>query len=413
MENRGYKILLVEDDLIDQMAFKKMVKSKELDYDFLIVGSAEEAAAAVEDNTFDLVITDYLLGDGTAFDVMKLLQETPVIITTGAGNEEVAVRAMREGAFDYLIKDSIGNYLKVLPITIENVIERVINQKQLKILSHALMSIGDSVYITDTKDNILNVNKAFVDTFGYQQEEVTGKNCCILSKISESIKDKSCDWEDSFDNMGMNEVYHIKKDGSEFPALLSSSCIKDDNGNILAKVGVVRDITEIKEAQKKLQVYATMDILTGALNRRAGLIILEKQIQLCKRNNWEFTICYIDVDGLKRVNDAYGHQEGDDYILFVTNVLKEIIRESDGLCRLGGDEFLLMLPDCDVSKADLVLKRIVKSLDEYNKRKSKPYKTSFSYGLVKYNFDEQPKIGSLIAKADMEMYKHKKTKDKQ
>jgi GGDEF domain-containing protein len=56
------------------------------------------------------------------------------------------------------------------------------------------------------------------------------------------------------------------------------------------------------------------------------------------------------------------------------------------------------------------LKRIIKSLDEYNKRKSKPYKISFSYGLVKYDFDEQPKIGSLIARADMEMYKHKKKK---
>jgi diguanylate cyclase (GGDEF)-like protein/PAS domain S-box-containing protein len=413
MENRGYRILLVEDDIIDQMAFKKMVRNKELNYDYLIAGSAKEAAAAVENNCFDLVITDYLLGDGTAFDVMKMLKETPVIITTGAGNEEVAVRAMHEGASDYLVKDSEGNYLKVLPITIENVIERVMNQKQLKILSHALMSIGDSVYITDTKDNILNINKAFIETFGYQPEEVIGKNCCILSKVCEKIKDGCCDWEDSLDSMGMNEVYHLKKDGSEFPALLSNSCIKDDNGNILAKVGVVRDITEIKEAQKKLQVYATMDILTGALNRRAGLVILEKQIQLCKRNNWDLTICYIDVDGLKDVNDTYGHQEGDDYILFVTNVLKEIIRESDGLCRLGGDEFLLMLPECDVPKADMVLKRIVKSLDEHNVRNSKPYKISFSYGLVKYDFVEQPKIGRLIAKADMEMYKHKNKKKKQ
>jgi diguanylate cyclase (GGDEF)-like protein/PAS domain S-box-containing protein len=413
MENRGYRILLVEDDIIDQMAFKKMVRNKQLNYDYLVAGSAKEAAAAVENNSFDLVITDYLLGDGTAFDVMKMLKETPVIITTGAGNEEVAVRAMHEGASDYLVKDSDGNYLKVLPITIENVIERVMNQKQLKILSHALMSIGDSVYITDTKDSILNVNKAFVDTFGYQPEEVIGKNCCILSKVCEKIKDGCCDWEDSLDSMGMNEVYHLKKDGSEFPALLSNSCIKDDNGNVLAKVGVVRDITEIKEAQKKLQVYATMDILTGALNRRAGLVILEKQIQLCKRNNWDLTICYIDVDGLKDVNDTYGHQEGDDYILFVTNVLKEIIRESDGLCRLGGDEFLLMLPECDVPKADMVLKRIVKSLDEHNVRNSKPYKISFSYGLVKYDFVEQPKIGRLIAKADMEMYKHKNKKKKQ
>ncbi|OGO79479.1 MAG: hypothetical protein A2Y23_07170 [Clostridiales bacterium GWB2_37_7] len=409
MENRGYKILLVEDDIIDQMAFKKMIKQQELNYDFQIAGSAEEAAEAIANSCFDLVITDYMLGDGNAFDVMKLLHDTPVIITTGVGNEEVAVRAMHEGASDYLVKDSEGNYLKVLPITIDNVVERVSNQKQLKILSHALMSIGDSVYITDTEDNILYVNKAFVDTFGYQQNEVMGKSSCMLSKTNADMSD-CCDWEDSLDNMGMNEVYQIKKDGTEFPSLVSSSCIKDDSGSTLAKVGVVRDITEIKEAQKKLQIYATMDILTGTLNRRAGLVILEKQIQLCKRNNWDLTICYIDVDGLKEVNDTHGHQEGDDYILFITNVLKEIIRESDGLCRLGGDEFLLMLPECDIPEAELVLKRIVKALDEYNESKLKPYKTSFSYGLVKYDFAEQPKIGSLIAKADMEMYKQKNKK---
>lgn len=409
MKDKGYKILLVEDDIIDQMAFKKMIKQRELDYDYTVVGSAEEAAAAVEGNAFDLVITDYMLGDGTAFDVMQLLKETPIIITTGAGNEEIAVRAMHEGACDYLVKDSEGNYLKVLPITIENAIERIRNQKQLRILSHALMSISDSVYITDINDNIIFVNKAFTETFGYKEEEIVGKNSSRLSKSTDSHS-RAEGWGGSLDEMYMNEVYHIKKEDSEFPALVSNSSIRDDNGNVLAKVGVVRDITEMKDAQKKLQVYATTDILTGTLNRRAGILVLEKQIQLCKRSGWDLTICYIDVDGLKEVNDNYGHQEGDDYILFVTNVLKEIIRESDGLCRLGGDEFLLVLPECDISKAQQVLKRIEKALDEHNGRKVKPYKLGLSYGLVGYDFQEQPNIGRLIARADMEMYKHKHKK---
>lgn len=409
MKDKGYKILLVEDDIIDQMAFKKMIRQKELNYDYLVVGSTEEAAAAVDGNAFDLVITDYMLGDGTAFDVMKLLHETPIIITTGAGNEEIAVRAMHEGACDYLVKDSEGNYLKVLPITIENAIERIRNQKQLRILSHALMSISDSVYITDINDNIILVNKAFSETFGYKEEEIVGKSSCILNKnIDGHLKD--ADWGSSLEDIYMNEVYHVKKDGSEFPALVSNSSIRDDNGNVIAKVGVVRDITEMKDAQKKLQVYATTDILTGTLNRRAGILVLEKQIQLCKRNDWNLTICYIDVDGLKEVNDTYGHQEGDDYILFVTSVLKEIIRESDGLCRLGGDEFLLVLPECDLAKAQAVLKRIDKSLEEHNARRLKPYKLGMSYGLVAYDFNEQPNIGRLIARADMEMYKNKHSK---
>lgn len=410
MKDKGYKILLVEDDIIDQMAFKKMVSQSKLNYEYITVGSAEEAAEAVENNSFDLVITDYMLGDGTAFDVLKLLKETPVIITTGAGNEEIAVRAMHEGACDYLVKDSEGNYLKVLPITIEKAIERVQNQKQLKILSHALMSIGDSVYITDINDNIIFVNKAFTETFGFNEEEIAGKSCCKLSKCTGYCHDGHKNWNDTDEGLYMNEIYHIKKDGSEFPSLVSNSSIKDDSGNVLAKVGVVRDITEIKAAQKKLQEYATTDILTGTLNRRAGIIVLEKQIQLCKRNNWDLIIGYIDMDGLKTVNDTYGHQEGDDYILLIANFLKKITRKSDGLCRLGGDEFLLMLPDCDMKNGQQVLRKIEKTLEESNTRQVKPYELSISYGLISYDFIEQPNIGSLIAKADMEMYKHKNGK---
>ncbi len=410
MKDKGYKILLVEDDIIDQMAFKKMVRRGELDYEYMIAGSAEEATAAVESDSFDLVITDYMLGDGTAFDIMKLLKETPIIITTGVGNEEIAVRAMHEGACDYLVKDNEGNYLKVLPITIEKAIERIQSQKQLKILSHALMSIGDSVYITDIDDNIIFVNKAFTETFGFSEEEVIGKSYCMLSKCIDLCHELHRDCNGTDEGLYMNEIYHVKKDGSEFPSLVSSSSIQDDSGNMLAKVEVVRDITEIKDAQKKLQLYATTDILTGALNRRAGIIVLEKQIQLCKRNEWDLIIGYIDMDGLKLVNDTYGHQEGDDYILLITNVLKGIIRESDGLCRLGGDEFLLVLPECDMEKGEQVLSRIEKALDEINAKKEKPYKLSLSYGLIAYDFEEQPKIERLIAKADMEMYKHKNNK---
>ena len=409
MENKGYRILLVEDDIVDQMAFKKMVRQGALNYDYSIAGSVEEAAELIGSTCFDLVITDYMLGDGNAFDVIALLKDTPVIITTGAGNEEIAVRAMHEGASDYLVKDSEGNYLKVLPINIDKAIEAKNTQEQLKILSHALMSIGDSVYVADTSDNILYINKAFSNTFGYQQEEVIGKSCCMLNK--KCVDGKHCgDWKETLEHMYMNEVYHVKKDGTEFPSLVSKSLIRDDSGDVLARVVAVRDISEIKEAQKKLQIYATTDILTGALNRRAGLLILEKQIQLCSRNNWDLTICYIDVDGLKEVNDSYGHQEGDDYILFVTNVLKEIIRESDGLCRLGGDEFLLMLPECDIPQAEVVLKRIEEALAVHNELHAKPYRLSFSYGLVKYDFEEKPKISKLIAIADTEMYKHKHNK---
>jgi two-component sensor histidine kinase len=124
MGETRFRILLIEDDRVDQMAFKRIVKEKDLPYDYAIAGSVSEAKKILSSETFDAVITDYLLGDGTAFDINGLVAGTPVIFVTGAGDEEIAVKALKAGAYDYLIKDQKHNYLNVLSVTTENVIKR-------------------------------------------------------------------------------------------------------------------------------------------------------------------------------------------------------------------------------------------------------------------------------------------------
>lgn len=123
MENIEYKILLIEDDKLDQRAFLQMVEDNELSYDCTVADSVSEAQSILSSERFDAVIADYLLGDGTAFDILDLMKGTPVILVTGAGNEEVAINAWKAGAYDYLIKDGKQNYLKTVPITVENAIK--------------------------------------------------------------------------------------------------------------------------------------------------------------------------------------------------------------------------------------------------------------------------------------------------
>jgi len=103
---KAIRLLLVEDDQVDQMAFDRLVKTERLDYAYTTAGSKAEACMAVARNTFDIVIADYILGDGTVFDLFDHFKGLPVIVITGAGNEEVAVEAMKKGAYDYLIKDA-------------------------------------------------------------------------------------------------------------------------------------------------------------------------------------------------------------------------------------------------------------------------------------------------------------------
>ncbi|MBI5100756.1 MAG: sigma-54-dependent Fis family transcriptional regulator, partial [Nitrospirae bacterium] len=100
-----------------------------------MVASAEEAKNILATQSFDVIVSDYMLGDGTAFDVLDLKMETPVIITTGAGDEEIAVRAMKAGAYDYLLKDPDNNYHKILPVIVDRAIEQNTAEERVRVMA--------------------------------------------------------------------------------------------------------------------------------------------------------------------------------------------------------------------------------------------------------------------------------------
>jgi len=131
LEKKKGKILLVEDDKIDRMAFERLARNGKLPYDYVIVGSVTEAKIILRKEKFKAVLMDYMLGDGTAFDLFDKVSKVPFIIVTGAGDEEIAVQAMKAGAHDYIMKDIEGNYLKTLPLTVENAIRRKRAEEEL------------------------------------------------------------------------------------------------------------------------------------------------------------------------------------------------------------------------------------------------------------------------------------------
>lgn len=245
MDKTRYKVLLIEDNQLDQMAFKRFVETKGIPYDYTIADSVADGKRALESDQFDIIITDHSLGDGTAIDVLHFAKEMPIIIVTGAGDEETAVKAWKAGAYDYLVKDINQDYLKTIPRTVENAIRHNLVEKKLQLLSGAVMSTEDSVFITDMQGKIIFVNKAFCRTYGYKEEEIVGQNGNILwigrhqSKNTRSVfqtKAIGSSYEVGF--------YHRRKDDSVFPVSLSRSNIKDAKGNDVAIVGVARDISE-------------------------------------------------------------------------------------------------------------------------------------------------------------------------
>lgn len=131
MEHFPQKILFVEDDLIEQMAFERFVQRTTFPYAYVLASSVQEAEEQIKGDCFDAAVIDYALEDGTAFDLFEKLSNTPIIVVTGLGNEEIAVRAMKAGAYDYLIKDREGNHLKTLTLIIEKAIRRKQREEEL------------------------------------------------------------------------------------------------------------------------------------------------------------------------------------------------------------------------------------------------------------------------------------------
>lgn len=162
---------------------------------------------------------------------------------------------------------------------------------------------------------------------------------------------------------------------------------------------------------KNLNYLASIDVMTGVLNRKSGLELLEREFKLSNINNENLVICFIDVDGLKIINDTFGHEEGDKLLISAAQILKESIRKTDFVIRMGGDEFLVVFPETSIKEVNKLQERILKLIEEINKNNEK-YNLSLSCGFYEYSKKTEKKltINELIKSADKEMYKVKREK---
>ncbi|MBN2362939.1 diguanylate cyclase [candidate division WOR-3 bacterium] len=161
------------------------------------------------------------------------------------------------------------------------------------------------------------------------------------------------------------------------------------------------------EIEEELRFFASTDDLTGIYNRRAGLLFLEHRIKESFKENLPFLICFVDVNGLKNINDDFGHNEGDNLLVKLTEILNASIRESDVVFRLGGDEFIIIFQSLALEKTDLIWKRIRKNLDTHNAKEETKYNITVSYGFAVFDPQNPRSIEELISFADLQMYRKK------
>ncbi|MDK2829650.1 MAG: hypothetical protein PWP67_2470 [Clostridium butyricum] len=160
--------------------------------------------------------------------------------------------------------------------------------------------------------------------------------------------------------------------------------------------------------REQLNYYASTDDMTGVLNRRAGLELLSKEFYSSRSNGKNIVVCFVDIDKLKIINDTFGHEEGDKLLINATKILKESIRKTDFIIRMGGDEFLIVFPRTTMKEVNGIWYEICKSVEKFNKSNDS-YNLSLSYGFYEYSQEikKEMSINELIRNADMEMYKNK------
>ncbi len=275
----------------------------------------------------------------------------------------------------------------------------------LRSIGEGVIALGENkeiTFINETAKNILNIEKNIKGTF------FSDNNIKVLNQNGNDILKRL-----------INEICHtpqiIKKDdlklvtdSQKVPIDLTISSIEINDERLIGLVIVITDITQKKEQRKKLEKLAATDRLTNILNRRMGTTYLKKQIGRVKREGISLTVCFIDINGLKIVNDNYGHNEGDNLLKSTAQIIADNIRETDAVARFGGDEFLIIFNDCVLEKAKDIWGRIEKAVNFWNDNTEKPYEISLSHGFAQKTIDDNLSLDDLINKADERMYEKKR-----
>ncbi|MDY6827456.1 MAG: PAS domain S-box protein [Bacillota bacterium] len=272
-------------------------------------------------------------------------------------------------------------------------------QKYREILS----TIKDGYFEVNLKGKITFCNNAAAEQMGYHPDELRGKHYHSLCKNPDLVYKNFSSLLQTGKSERALTVELIRKDGTELFGELTLSVIRDKTGNVQGFRGLGRDITERKKYEEKLRYLSLHDQLTGLYNRSYFENELER---LDKSREYPITIIVTDLDGLKLFNDTVGHEQGDRLLKECAGVLRQSLRGADILARIGGDEFVIILPKTNSQTGKKIVERIKNSIDSYNRHQPGDLPLSISIGLATVN-NSQRDLKQIFKEADDFMYREK------
>lgn len=294
----------------------------------------------------------------------------------------------------------------------KDITQRLQIEKQLRLFKRAVDANSNGVVIADiTQPNMpmIYVNHGFEKLTGYSESEVLGKNCRFLqgndrdelaiSKIRFAIESRK--------EVGV-VLRNYRKDGSAFWNSLFLSPVPNEIGVITHFIGIQTDITEQKKHEHELAFNASHDLLTGLPNRSLLQNRLSQSMKTRARNQREVAILFIDLDGFKSINDGLGHSIGDEVLRQVSARINSQIRPSDTLARMGGDEFVLLIPDfTEANQLNALIERLLINISTPLEISGREVQITASIGISISSADINEPM-ELVKQADLAMYQAKK-----
>lgn len=299
----------------------------------------------------------------------------------------------------------VGATTFAIDITNRKLIEKALEEEK-NLLETTLMSVGDGVISTDREGNVKLINVVAEHLTGWSKKDAYGKPLEVVFHIVDEFSRE--DFENPaykvFDTMGIVEmpdnVLLISNEGIERPIEASTSPIKNRDGDIIGVVLVFRDFTNKKNQLGRIQFLSFHDELTGLYNRR---FYEEEFRRLNTERNLPLSLVMADVNGLKLTNDAFGHLVGDMLLQRAGDVIKKECRIDDIVARIGGDEFVILLPKTSSKEAESIVRRITTAA---SKEKVGSMDLSISFGWATKT-QQREELDEVFKKAEEYMYRRK------
>ena len=203
-----------------------------------------------------------------------------------------------------------------------------------------------AVMVTDQNGKIIYVNQAFITITGYTLEEAVGNTPRLLSSGKQSRDFYQQLWTSlQRDGCWHGELCNRRKDGSLYTEWLSITAVYGPDSQLQYYMAVFTDISQQRQIEERIHYEHSHDALTDAFNLRYITEVNHTLLSHANRTHTRVALVYIDLDGFKAVNDNYGHQVGDQYLIAVAQLMQNALRKNDLVARIGGDEFLVVLSD--------------------------------------------------------------------